>query len=184
MSLNKNLILAMAEAGIHFIATDPGMTRSNVRDWQHSATTSKADIEAWLKQARSLVTVAKRGHNFAIDLDDPKACADLGLKEEWLKPYFRVKTPSGGVHCHGLAGEATDALPNIVNVHATKGDPHSQKILELKIHNGSVAAPGAERKGQKNKCDGTYEPLGDWQVPQRDISKEFLDWLKVRRRIY
>jgi hypothetical protein len=177
--INRQLILDMIEDRFCFAPTSPGMTRSDYPHWQ-KAIPSKDLVESWLDDGKSLVFVAKRGHGFVIDIDDPDALIAKGFDPEWLKGYFRVDTPSGGHHIYGLAGAITDAMPGIVLVFEEKGNRDSKKIFELKIHAQSTAAPSAERKGQKNKCDGEYKP-GRHYSPKgtkRGVPPELLEWLK------
>lgn len=178
--INRQLILDMIEDGFCFAPTSPGMTRSDYSHWQ-KAIPSKDLVESWLDDGESLVFVAKRGHGFVIDIDDPDALIAKGFNPGWLKGYFRVATPSGGIHVYGLADAVTDAMPGIVLVFEEKGNRDSKKIFELKIHAQSTAAPSAERKGQKNKCDGEYKP-GRHFLPKgtkRGLPPELLEWLKA-----
>jgi len=176
--MDRALIHQMAEAGFCFVACDAGMTSSRIPHWQEVATSSKTMIDAWLSQGFSLVAVAKRDNGFLLDLDDTDALLEKGFNPKWLSGYFAVDTPSGGVHVYGLSDVKTDALPNLVVVHATKGDKKSKKILELKIAVGSVAAPTAERKGVENKCDGVYKPRKLWAGTKAGLRPELLEWLK------
>lgn len=124
------------------------------------------------------MTVAKRGHSFVLDLDDPAECERLGFRREWLDGYYAVQTPSGGEHHHGLHDGTTDALGNVIDVYRVKGDKKSGKILELKLHNQSVAAPTAERFADEKKCAGTYEPRMPAAKMRRGIDPELLAWLE------
>lgn len=132
----------------------------------------------WVRGGSSLVTVAKRGHSFVLDLDDPAECERLGFRREWLDGYYAVQTPSGGEHHHGLHDGTTDALGNVIDVYRVKGDKKSGKILELKLHNQSVAAPTAERFADEKKCAGTYEPRMPAAKMRRGIDPELLAWLE------
>jgi len=161
-----------------FVGTRAGMTRSNWTGWQDQATTSQSLLLEWLKDGYSLVTVAKRGHSFAFDLDDPAECERRGFKREWLEGYYAVDTPSGGEHHHGLHDASTEGLGNLINVYRVKGDKGSGKILELKLHNQSVAAPTAKRIGQEKKRDGVYKPRMLSSKLKRGIHPELLAWLK------
>jgi len=161
----------LADYGFDFARTDPGMTRSNMTGWQELATNDKALLCEWYEAGYSFTSVGKRGHGFAIDIDDPTACASLGLKPEWLHGYFAVNTPSGGRHYHGLQDKTTADLKGIVDIYRVRGDKKSGKILELKIDKASVAAPTVERKGQERKVDGVYSPV----VPVNGRPKAGLD---------
>ncbi len=181
--ISRELIFDMIEAGFCFAPTTPGMTRSNHPHWQ-SVFPSIDLVKAWLDKGQSLVHVAERGYGFVIDLDAPDVCIAKGFDPDWLKGYFKVSTPSGGYHIYGLADAVTDAMRGVVVVYETKGDttnPDNKKILELKIHAQSTAAPSAERKGQKNKCDGEYKPGRHFSPKgtKRGLPPELLEWLKA-----
>jgi hypothetical protein len=133
----------------------------------------------WIKGGHSLATVAKRGHSLAIDIDDLAACEARGFKSEWLKGEYCVETPSGGIHVHGLHDSSTESLGNLINVYRTKGDKKSGKILELKLHNQSVAATTAERFADDKKCAGVYQPRQPGKTLKRGIHPELLEWIKA-----
>ncbi len=178
--INRELIFDMIEAGFCFAPTSPGMTRSDYLHWQ-KVIPSVDLVKNWLDASKSLVFVAKRGYGFVMDIDDPDACIAKGFDPDWLKGYFKVSTPSGGFHVYGLADAVTDAMPGIVLVFEEKGNRDSKKIFELKIHAQSTAAPSAERKGQKNKCDGEYKPGRHFSPKgtKRGLPPELLEWLKT-----
>ncbi len=113
-----------------------------------------------------------------LDLDDPAACEQLGFKREWLNGYYAVDTPSGGEHHHGLHDVTSEPLGNVINVYRVKGDMKSGKILELKIHDQSVAAPTAERFADEKKCAGIYASLHSRCRRRRGINPELLVWLE------
>lgn len=161
-----------------FVACEMGMSSSRLLDWQDRATSNKFMVRDWLKGGSSLATVAKRGHSFALDIDDPDECERLGFKREWLDGYYVVDTPSGGEHHHGLHDPTTEALGNVINVYRVKGDKNSGKILELKLHNQSVAAPTAERFADGKKCAGMYQPRVRGANMRRGIDPELLSWLE------
>ncbi len=161
-----------------FVGCKLGMSSSRLLDWQDRATNNKFVLLDWIKGGSSLVTVAKRGHSFVLDLDDPAACERLGFKREWLDGYYAVDTPSGGEHHHGLHDPITEGLGNLINVYRVKGDTKSGKILELKIHDQSVAAPTAERFADEKKCAGMYEPRIRGAKMRRGIDPELLAWLE------
>ena len=177
MILDKDLILAMAAAGFCFVATDAGMTRSNVKGWQDKASDQQKLITFWIEQGFSLVAVAKHGHGFMIDIDDPEACKARGFKLDWLDGHFLVDTPSGGVHAYGLHDAKTESMRN-TNVHQKKCDAKSPKLLELKIHNVSTAGPTAERKGQEKKVDGLYRPRGPFTATKAGLHPDLIAWLE------
>lgn len=177
--ISRQLIFDMIEAGFCFAPTSPGMTRSDYPHWQNAIPSADLAI-SWLDKGKSLVFVAKRKHGFVMDVDDPDALINKEFDPAWLNGYFRVATPSGGMHVYGLADDITDAMPGIVLVFETKGDRNSKKIFELKIHAQSTAAPTAERTGQKNKVDGEYKPGRQYSPKgtKRGLPAELLEWLK------
>ena len=161
-----------------FVGCKMGMSSSRWLDWQDRATNNKLMLHDWIKGGSSLVTVAKRGHSFVLDIDDPAECERLGFRREWLDGYYGVDTPSGGEHHHGLHDASTESLGNVVNVYRVKGDKNSGKILELKLHNQSVAAPTAERFADGKKCAGIYEPRSPGAKMRRGIDPECRAWLE------
>jgi hypothetical protein len=177
-SLDFTEIAQLADQGMVFVGCKLGMSSSRLLDWQDRATNNKFVLLDWIKGGSSLVTVAKRGHSFVLDLDDPAACERLGFKRKWLDGYYAVDTPSGGEHHHGLHDAVTEALGNVINVYRVKGDKSSGKILELKIHDQSVAAPTAERFADEKKCAGTYVPCVRGAKMRRGIDPELLAWLE------
>jgi hypothetical protein len=177
-SLDFAEIAQLADQGMLFIGCEMGMSSSRWLDWQDRATNNKFMLLDWIKGGSSLVTVAKRGHSFVLDIDDPAECERLGFKREWLDGYYAVDTPSGGEHHHGLHDAVTGALANVVNVYRVKGDKSSGKILELKSHNQSVAAPTTERYADERKCAGTYEPRVHGAKMRRGIDPELKAWLE------
>jgi putative DNA primase/helicase len=176
--MDSELISQLASAGFVFAPTAMGMTRSNREGWPELATSDQKALQQWINEGSNLVTVAKHGHGFAIDGDDPAALAAKGFKMEWLDGYFVVDTPSGGFHAHGLHTPETEALGNLVVVHAVKGDTTSKKVFELKLHNQSVAAPTAIRLKQYKKKDGEYVPRAPFTSAMRGLPASMLGWLK------
>jgi hypothetical protein len=173
--IDFELISQLADAGVRFVNTTPGLSRSDVKGWPSIATSDKSIIKTWLDQGYSLVVVAHPEGSYAIDIDDPNACIAAGFNPDWLKECLKVKTPSGGYHFHGLQDDVTRMLPGIIPVYKIKGDPESGMMLELKNARQSVAAPGAERKGMK-KADGVYKP-GPFKLC-KGIPPECLAWIK------
>src|ERR1700692_1721087 len=147
-------ISKMADTGFLLAPTQMGMTRSNREGWPLLATNDKRTFSNWIKDGNNLVSVAKHGHGFAIDIDDVAAVQAKGFKMEWLDGYYLVDSPSGGLHSHGLHAPETEALGNLVVIYEIKGDTKSKKIFELKLNNQSVAAPTAIRQNQPKKKDG------------------------------
>lgn len=177
--MDFQVIETLANYGFDFARTDPGMTRSNMTGWQELATSDVALLREWNQAGYSFTSVAKRGHGFAVDIDDPQSCAARGFKPEWMDGYFAVKTPSGGLHYHGLQDGSMATLRGVVDVYKVKGDKKSGKILELKIDKASVAAPTAARIGQPGKVDGFYVPLKPVNGrPKAGLHPEFKAWLQ------
>jgi putative DNA primase/helicase len=174
-----NTIFALAKQGLTFAPTTLGMTRSDRKGWHEIATSDWDTITDWHREGLGLVSVAKHGKGFAIDIDNIAAVEAKGFRLDWLSGYYLVDTPSGGLHAHGLHDDQTDALGNLVVVREEKDSGESDKILELKLHNGSVAAPTARRINQPKKKDGIYQPressVGDLK---RGLPPEFTAWLK------
>lgn len=160
-----------------FVGCRMGMSSSRWDGWQDRATGNKLTLVDWLQDGHSLATVAKRGHSFVLDIDDPAACEARGFRQEWLDGYYRVDTPSGGTHNHGLHDVTTEELGNLIDVYRVMGDKSSGKILELKLHNQSVAAPTAERFAGDKKCAGIYKPRVPGSKMRRGIVPELLAWI-------
>src|ERR1700722_15510283 len=120
-TLDISEIAQLADQGMIFIGCRMGMSSSRWGDWQDRATHNKLMLLDWLKDGYSLVTVAKRGHSFVLDIDDLGACEAAGFKQEWLDDYYAVDTPSGGTHHHGLHDLTTEGLGNLVVVYRVKG---------------------------------------------------------------
>jgi putative DNA primase/helicase len=177
-SLDFTEIAQLADQGMVFVGCKIGMSSSRWLDWQDRATTNKFMLLDWIKAGNSLVTVTKRGHSFVLDIDDQAECERLGFKREWLDGYYPVATPSGGEHHHGLHDVLSETLANVINVYRVKGNPKSGKILELKLHNQSVAAPTAERFADEKKCAGIYEPRMRGAQMRRGIDPELVLWLE------
>jgi P4 family phage/plasmid primase-like protien len=177
--MDFKLIGNLCQYGVDFAPTAAGMTRSNVRGWQHLATTDKQTIKNWFKEDGhgSLVAVAKRGHAAILDIDDKAACLGMGFKPEWFLGGFGVATPSGGEHWYFRQDASLEGLRSVVNVHAVKADRDSKKILELKIDRCSVAAPSAKRENQPNKADGIYTPITALNGHLPTIRPELLAWI-------
>ncbi len=171
------LISRLSAAGVHFVYTTPGNSRSNVMDWPELATREEEQLRLWVKQGFSLVAVARQDGAFLIDVDDLEACVALGLNPAWLRGYFHVNTPSGGHHYYGLHDAESAALGGIVQILRTKGDRDSGLVFELKLHHQTVAAPTAERRGQKKK-DGAYIPDGAFNGMRKGLDPELAAWLK------
>jgi hypothetical protein len=68
--MNLNTIAKLAEQGFLFSPTSMGMTRSDRIAWQDIATNDPSALRQWIAEGLNLVSVAKRGHGFFIDIDD------------------------------------------------------------------------------------------------------------------
>jgi putative DNA primase/helicase len=175
--MDYKLIKQLAEQGFLFSPTSMGMTYSKRLGWQDIATDDLSALRQWIADGLNLVSVAKRGNGFLIDIDDIEAAVAKGFDLAWLDGYFLVDSPSGGLHAHGLHSSQTEEMGNLVVVHETKGDKTSKKIVELKFHNQSVAAPTAIRLQQPKKVDGEYTPRGPVSEVRRGLSRELAAWL-------
>jgi P4 family phage/plasmid primase-like protien len=175
--MDYKIISQLADAGFLFAPTAMGMTRSNRERWQNIATNDKKTLFQWIKEGNSLVSVAKHGYGFNLDIDDLKAVQAKGFKMEWLGGYYLVDTPSGGIHGYGIHTPETETLGNLAVVHEVKGDTKSKKIFELKLNNQSVAAPTAIRLGQPKKVDGQYVPRERFQGTRKGLHPDLLAWI-------
>ena len=179
--MDYKLIKQLAEQGFLFSPTSMGMTRSNRTGWQDIATNDPSTLRQWIADGLNLVSVAKRGHGFLIDIDDILAAIAKGFQMAWIDGYYVVDTPSGGLHAHGLHVPETESMGNLVFVREIRGDKESKKIVELKLHNQSVAAPTAIRLNQPKKVDGEYLPRGPVGEVKRGLCPEFIAWLVENR---
>jgi len=171
-------ISRLADAGYLFAPTSMGMTRSDREGWPGLATNDKQVLKQWMGEGCNLVSVACHGAGFILDLDDAQALNAKGYDPAWLDGYYIVDTPSGGLHGYGLHDAQTEALGNLVVVYAEKGNKQSRKILELKLHRQSVAAPTAIRLRQPGKADGEYLPRGEFHGARKGLPAPMLAWLK------
>jgi hypothetical protein len=170
----------MAEAGYVFAPTDAGMTRSNRSGWPELATSNIATIEEWLQNGDSLVSVARRSHQYITDIDDPIDAVARGFKMEWLDGTYIVDTPGGGLHASGLHDDVSNALPfTSMNVRAEKNNRKSKLIVELKLHNATTAAPSVKRFGVKGKKDGVYQPRCPFNGVRVGINPDLLAWVQA-----
>jgi hypothetical protein len=157
------------------------MTRSDHTGWPDIATSDQSTLCQWIADGFNLVSVAKHGQGFFIDIDDLPAAIAKGFQMAWLDGYYLVDTPSGGLHAHGLHSSETETMGTLVVVYATKGDKTSKKIVELKMHNQSVAAPTAIRLNEPKKVDGKYLPRGPVAQVKCGICSELAVWLVANR---
>jgi putative DNA primase/helicase len=181
--MEYTIISTLADFGFLFAPASKGMTRSNWDGWPGLATSNKSTLAKWVQDGNNLVAVAKHGFNFSIDIDDVQTCLEQGFKLEWLDGYLLVDTPSGGIHVHGLQTADMELLGTNVNVHLEKDDKNSKKILELKLHNHTVAAPTAIRLHQKGKVDGEYKPHAMPATIKQGLCPELLEWMKANAEI-
>ena len=82
-------IKKLAEQGFLFSPTSMGMTRSDRTGWQDIATNDQPTLKVWIADSLNLVSVAKRGHGFNIDIDDVQAATAKGfsaLMARWILP--------------------------------------------------------------------------------------------------
>lgn len=176
--MDFSIISRMADAGFLFAPASMGMTRSDRLGWQDIGTNARATLRQWVSDGDNLVAVAKHGHGFAVDADDTAALKAMGFDFGWLDGCYLVDTPGGGLHAHGLNDAETEALGNLVVVHAEKGNSKSKKVLELKLHNQSVAAPSAIRLHQWGKADGEYLPRGGFSGTRKGLPAAMLGWIR------
>ena len=176
--MDFSIISKMAGAGFLFAPASMGMTRSDRLGWQDIATNDRATLRQWVSVGDNLVAVAKHGHGFAVDADDTAALKAMGFDFGWLDGCYLVDTPGGGLHAHGLNDAGTEALGSLAVVHADKGNTKSRKVLELKLHNQSVAAPSAIRLRQWGKKDGEYVPRGDFDGAREGLPPAMLEWIR------
>jgi putative DNA primase/helicase len=175
--MDYKTIKQLAEQGFLFSPATMGMTRSDRTGWPEMATNDQPTLEEWIADGLNLVSVAKGGHGFFIDIDDIASAVAKGLDLAWLDGYYLVDTPSGGLHAHGLHSPETEAMGNLVVIYEVKGDKNSKKIVEFKLGNQSVAAPTAIRLNQPKKVDGEYRPRGPVEQVKRGLCPEFTAWL-------
>jgi len=171
-------ISKLADAGYIFAPTSMGMTRSDRDGWPDLATNDKQALKQWVGEGCNLVSVARHGAGYMLDVDDVPAVKAMGFDLAWLDGYYVVDTPSGGLHAYGLHDAETEALGNLAVVRAEKGNSQSRKILELKLHNQSVAAPTAIRLHQPGKKDGEYLPRGEFHGARKGLPAPMLAWIK------
>jgi len=123
-----------------------------------------------LHPSYNVIAVPKPGEICVVDIDDPGV---LNLLPQPLPPTLTVDTPSGGLHVYFKATPESDALgnKNVLRVDDycvpdDKGD--LTPLLELKVNNRTVAAPGSW-----NKEGISYKP----QKPYPDKLAPFPSWL-------
>ncbi len=171
------IINALADAGFQFYYAKKGETYGYT-GWTNP-TSDKATLKSWIDEDYNLVSVAEKGHGFALDIDNLPACLELGFRMEWLDGYLQTDTPNGGIHAHGLHDAETEALgATIVNIHTERDNSKSELLCEIKLNNCSVAAPTAVRIGQPKKKDGTYSLRAVPSEIKRGMCPELLLWIK------
>jgi hypothetical protein len=62
-----------------------------------------------------------------------------------LHGYYRVDTPSGGTHVHGLHDATTEGLGNLLVVYGVKGDKSSGKIRGRRCQGRNCRSARARR---------------------------------------
>jgi P4 family phage/plasmid primase-like protien len=144
--------------GIPVVPGLPGEKFSRFSGWPELATTDEAKLKAWNddNELYNVIAVAKRGITVMIDIDDPSVIEKL---PHALPSTLMVQTPSGGFHVYFIAAPESDALGNRnvlrigdYMVPDAKGRPTC--LLELKVHNVTVAAAGA-----LNSDGISYKPI-------------------------
>ena len=178
-SLDFPEITQLADQGMLFVGCQMGMSSSRLPKWQDEGTSDQPEI-ARLDQRRQEPRYRGKTWSFLRGGHRRSRCVrtPFGFKREWLDGYYAVETPSGGEHHHGLHDATTETLGNLIVVYRVKGDTKSGRILELKIHDQSVAAPTAERFADEKKCAGVYEPRKRGAKMRRGIDPELLAWLE------
>ena len=178
-SLDFTEIAQLADQGMVFVGCKMGMSSSRWLDWQDRATNNKFMLLDWIKRRQQ---PCDRREAWALVRARPRRSRRVRAARLQARVAGRLlrggQTPSGGEHHHGLHDGTTDALGNVIDVYRVKGDKKSGKILELKLHNQSVAAPTAERFADEKKCAGTYEPRMPAAKMRRGIDPELLAWLE------
>ena len=163
--------------GIPVVPGFPGEKFSRIAGWPELATTDIAQLEKWnAENGRfNVVAVAKRGVVCMVDIDDPKVIDKLPHP---LPETLKVNTPSGGCHVYFLSTPESDALGNSnvlrvgdYTVKNNQGKPTC--LLELKVHNVTVAAPGS-----MNSAGMKYIPVAPHPDALLPMPSWLVDWIK------
>jgi len=170
-----NVALWNTKYGIPVVPGYPYQKYSRIAGWPDLATTERGQLEKWNDENEqyNVIAVAKRGVVCSVDIDDPKV---IEMLPHPLPPTLKVQTPSGGCHIHFLATPESDALGNRnvlrvgdYTVRDENGKPTC--LLELKVHNVTVAAPGS-----RNINGIKYKPTD--QSPLCPIPSWLVDWIR------
>src|SRR3984957_19120616 len=129
--------------GIYVVPTFRGLRHPALPNWQDMASNDAQVVKEWGENGYkdfNCVCVAKNDATLSIDIDDLAAFKAAGMPT--VPQTFTVRSPKG-FHLHFLQSDATRMLGNrSIKI----GDA---KILELKVHNAAVAAPGCVREDGK-----------------------------------
>jgi hypothetical protein len=163
--------------GIPVVPGYPNEKFSRIAGWPDLATTDVAQLKKWHNENEryNVIAVAKRGINVIIDIDYPSVVEKLPHD---LPPTLKVKTPSGGYHIYFLATTESDALGNrnVMRIGDyvvldARGKPTC--LLELKVHNVTVAAPGS-----LNAEGISYKPVAPYPDALLPIPTWLVDFIK------
>jgi hypothetical protein len=158
--------------GINVVPGYCGEKFSRIPGWPALATTNDMRLVEWNDKDESynVIAVSKRGATCSIDIDDPLVIDKL---PQPLPDTLLVDTPSGGLHAHFLATPASDKLGNcnilrIGDYCVPDKDGDLTTLLELKVHDLTVAAPGSF-----NAAEVQYKP----RTPYPESLLPFPEWL-------
>ena len=153
--------------GIYVVPTYKGLRHPALANWQDLASNDAQVVKEWGENGYkdyNCVCVAKNDATLSIDIDDLAACKAAGMPA--VPDTFAVRSPKG-YHLHFLQSDATRMLGNrSIKI----GD---SKILELKVHNAAVAAPGCVREDGK-----TYIVYRD--LPLVELPEAWVAWITER----
>jgi hypothetical protein len=170
--------------GINIVPGFGGEKFSRLKDWPTLATTNDMRLREWAQNDDYVnpIAVAKTGETISVDIDDSNMVAKLPP----IPDTVIVDTPSGGLHVHfnwtPEAGELGNC--NIVRVGEyciPDKDGNLTTLAELKVHNLTVAAPGAV-----NKDGAGYIPRklnGSYPKALADIPHEWVEFFKEHRQV-
>jgi P4 family phage/plasmid primase-like protien len=150
--------------GICVVPTYKGLRHPALANWQDMASNDPQVIREWGENGYSdfnCVCVAKNDATLAIDIDDLAACKAAGMPE--VPQTFTVRSPKG-YHLHFLQSDETRMLGN----RSIKSE--DTKILELKVHNAAVAAPGCVREDGK-------EYIIKQDIPLVELPAAWVEWI-------
>jgi hypothetical protein len=153
--------------GIYVVPTYKGLRHPALANWQDMASNDPQVVQEWGEigyKDYNCVCVAKNDATLSVDIDDLAACKAAGMPV--VPQTFTVRSPKG-FHLHFLQSDATRMLGNR-NIKV--GDSN---ILELKVHNAAVAAPGCVREDGK-----TYIVHRD--SPLVELPEAWISWITER----